>query len=84
MSYSNERNATSADFQLTSPWPVQGGAVLIPSGAFLSLSDWTWNSVPLPSAPPKEAMALTQAGFNKLAQFYPSYQIQSLSPDIVR
>jgi hypothetical protein len=82
MSFDNGLDATSADLQLVKPWPV--GSVLIEAGTFLSLSNWTWNSVPLPAAPPIACQAISQRGYDRLAQFYPYYSILSLDPSIVR
>jgi hypothetical protein len=66
---------SSGRIQLTGDWPVQGGAVLIPAGTFLSFSHWQWRGQELPWPPPVSCVALDQASHDELLKHYEPHRV---------
>jgi hypothetical protein len=65
----------SGRIQLTGDWPVQGGAVVIPTGTFLSFKDWRWNGQELPWPPPVTCVALDQQSYQELLKHYEPHKV---------
>jgi hypothetical protein len=63
--------------QLTGPWPINGGAMVIPTSTILSneSGDWTYNGIALPYPPPPNAAVLNQQSYDQMREFYSPQQI---------
>jgi hypothetical protein len=62
-------------FGLSGPWPVQGGAMLIPAGTILDRDDWKFNGVALTWPPPMNAVAMDQDAYDALLKHYEYFRI---------
>jgi hypothetical protein len=61
--------------QLTGPWPINGGAMVIPVSTILDSTDWTYNGIALPYPPPPNAAVLNQQSYDQMREFYPARMI---------
>jgi hypothetical protein len=63
-------------FQLVNHgWPINGGAMLIPTGTMLDGLDWKWQGVALPMPPPVNAAAMDQEAYDELRKHDPANRI---------
>jgi hypothetical protein len=68
-------NPRTGKIQLTGPWPVQGGAVVVPTGTFLSFKEWRFNGMALPWPPPVTCQAQDQESYNELLKHYEPHRV---------
>jgi hypothetical protein len=58
-------------YRLLEPWPINGGACLVPAGTILDGNDLQWNGIPLPSALPLCAMPLDPQAYREMKRQHP-------------
>ena len=63
-------------FRLLEPWPIKGGAMLVPPGTVLDTDEWSFNGVPLPKALPITAMPLDYQSHIEMRKWHPEHLIQ--------
>lgn len=65
-------------FSMTSDWPVNGGALIVPVGTVLEANlanpDFQYNGTKLPETMPLTAMALDQDAYDAMCDWYPQHQ----------
>jgi hypothetical protein len=61
--------------QLTAPWPIQGGAVVVPTGTFLDFKKWSFGGQDLPWAPPVSCVAIDEAAYTEMLKHHERHRV---------
>jgi hypothetical protein len=71
-------------FELHAPWPIHGGATLIPTGTILTGLPPTWGGHTLPLPLPLDAWAMDDAAWAQMKQWYPYDQHRLMTGPLVK